>query len=1742
MKISTSFSTLLVVIAVCMVQPTSQQINGIIFTLGVGCGPQMGQYILDDDHLIASCSNDAKRILEISPDKQSLTLTQSFTFAGRLADTVHFSTNTYLEHELYKLILSPTTAGPTSTLAGIPAGHTVSQQDCIQHTVYCYWLMEETATLERRLARADVTAATITIEAYQFLLAGEIKNCRTIHKNTPYFTCTSNRRVIIDTSYTTGNYEILENVTNLGSQNRDLANIEDADYVVIVDGTEYKQIQKYTLDVLLTRTFDSTFGRQIQEIKNSQYVISALRTGSIKVSRHDDLTLVSEYNGGNGSRLMHSRIVKNSRIYYHGIESANQVYLSRIPEIACEKGRYLVGDACMLCTSPCATCNASDTDCTSCVAGFGLDGNTCYTCPVGTYSSAGGGPCLACDPLCSSCSGSATNCQSCNAGASLHSPTDNCRTCPSGQYNDGTTCQPCQDPCTECQDMPLLCLSCLANFIFDFSSKSCLCPPEYFVNRAVTFTCEPCADPCHTCLNQATECTSCVTGQNLTIDIANRACVCASGSVLIGTTCEPCTPPCTTCTTDQTTCTGCTANYNLVVNSCQCPAPYTVVGAACDLVCDFPCETCLASPATPAHCLTCIPSTGMEISGTTCACPADHTFNVGNQTCELVCDANCATCVNTPTECTGCTLPLTLNTGNNTCELVCDPNCATCVNTPTECTGCTLPLTLNTGNDTCELVCDANCATCVNTPTECTGCTSPLTLNTGNNTCELVCDANCATCINTPTQCTGCTLPLTLNTGNDTCELVCDPNCATCVNTPTECTGCTLPLTLNTGNNTCELVCDANCATCQNQPTECTGCTLPLTLNTSNDTCELVCDVNCATCINTSTECTGCTPPLTLNTGSNTCELVCDTNCATCQNQPTECTGCTPPLTLNTGNDTCELICDSNCATCQNQPTECTSCTFPLSLNTVTNTCEFICDPNCMTCINLPTECTSCDSSLKLNPTNKKCESLCGCGMAQYKDFCEPCGCTPSEDNEECTCECEVEVLSHYLEQRTMDCEIENFCFELKFFNIRRPEYNIGHISFSEKNPRILSLHPSSNLQELTELEVQNTEGKIILKIEQTKSKELFKESKIYSKLSISPLYTSNTTNTVYFSDLEATAVTNIPTPLSQNEITRIETLKNIGEITGTVGSVGITLLEVAVIGASLASVDHSGTLVSYVLFIKTLVQFRYLNINFGNILEVFMEGLGRKLEVKSKDEHNSKILNQTGTKAKLSLYKRPITTFKHYHYKIVIYLISWILKITFKIVTRRAKKAQYIQKWAFYMIYYHQKLHFAVFNTFIASGVMITASTLLYMKINIDNKLLTLDYGLAALCTILYTIDFFDLFLTTVMFSTSYKSKEDFENEVKSLEENKNNTEKRIIRAYNYIHRDQSIVENSVAGLNKSLSPGIQKVKKLYFLIFQTPKKKEELPTMVPIAWIEPQIAEALNFKKQINYPLAISRIEWNQPFISFSLANINKKKPEYKNMMSIRLDGPFFRLRIAIFNILLIGLYEHPILGALLCLLTELGYLTFVLIAVFRYFYLQNWMIIASRINSSASIIFITFLAFILSLGQAGDDLNKVAVSNIVQYLGVVIILGCMLIETAILIIINFIKVISFVKGKFQKKKQVKDKNGVSQPSLMPLVWSSIDEQPPFNDNADKTPRRTIKRKEKKMKKNKKKLEKKEQLSNQKDSEDEPFIRDVVLYKPKDISTDNLKTVDFEPTRENFSTDFKRRLNRILDHPDTI
>ena len=133
--------------------------------------------------------------------------------------------------------------------------------------------------------------------------------------------------------------------------------------------------------------------------------------------------------------------------------------------------------------------------------------------------------------------------------------------------------------------------------------------------------------------------------------------------------------------------------------------------------------------------------------------------------------------------------------------------------------------------------------------------------------------------------------------------------------------------------------------------------------------------------------------------------------------------------------------------------------------------------------------------------------------------------------------------------------------------------------------------------------------------------------------------------------------------------------------------------------------------------------------------------------------------------------------------------------------MVHRAKMLQYINKKLFYVIFFHQKLHFCFFGLFAEKGITLATSTLLFMKNTTKDPLLQVDYFLAALCLFLCIFDFFELVYTTLNFWTTSGQE---------VEENEEIRE-RISRAA--IHAEKSV---QMASAKLPLGQGSQIIQKL--------------------------------------------------------------------------------------------------------------------------------------------------------------------------------------------------------------------------------------------------------------------------------------------------------------------------------------
>ena len=173
--------------------------------------------------------------------------------------------------------------------------------------------------------------------------------------------------------------------------------------------------------------------------------------------------------------------------------------------------------------------------------------------------------------------------------------------------------------------------------------------------------------------------------------------------------------------------------------------------------------------------------------------------------------------------------------------------------------------------------------------------------------------------------------------------------------------------------------------------------------------------------------------------------------------------------------------------------------------------------------------------------------------------------------------------------------------------------------------------------------------------------------------------------------------------------------------------------------GYLLPSPSSSELCVSSGSWASTLAIFWRL-VNFGNYVD------GTKIE-----DQDSYIRNRSGSHAKFDTYSRSITTSPNIWIKIVLYLVSWLLKTIAVISTKIMKKKKRINKLVFYFVYYHQKLHFGILNTFISQGVLLTTRTITHTKLVPTDFWILIDKIISIICLFLLSIDYYLLFSTVL-------------------------------------------------------------------------------------------------------------------------------------------------------------------------------------------------------------------------------------------------------------------------------------------------------------------------------------------------------------------------------------------------------
>lgn len=413
-------------------------------------------------------------------------------------------------------------------------------------------------------------------------------------------------------------------------------------------------------------------------------------------------------------------------------------------------GYVNVSGIAMPCLGDCATCSATQTNCTSCKTN-NLSGNLCLiTCPSGTTSV--NMVCTACSSPCLTCSGAVTSCLSCDPSItpSVYLSGTHCVTgCPSGRYANDTNneCTLCVSPCLTCTTASN-CVTCVSTH--SFLQNACLlsCPSGYV---SINQICLACQSPCGTCSVTQTNCTSCLSTLSPSQYLAGNTCVATCPSGFYGNvstlTCTGCVSPCATCTS-ASSCLSCVVGSNLFQNTCSstCQDGTYVSNGVCS-PCSAGCKTC---SGTAANCGTCNSGYFMVVSTSSCVttCPSGLYQDPMTQTC-VGCQSPCTTCSGSQNNCTGCingkyllgnscvdACPTAYYTFNGACGQ-CPTGCMNCISTAV-CTSCL------SGYYTYQTLCFNPCPSpnVVVKNGACTGCTTP----------------NCSTCT-AADFCTACNSP-----------------------------------------------------------------------------------------------------------------------------------------------------------------------------------------------------------------------------------------------------------------------------------------------------------------------------------------------------------------------------------------------------------------------------------------------------------------------------------------------------------------------------------------------------------------------------------------------------------------------------------------------------------------------------------------------------------------------------------------------------------------------------------------------------------------------------------------------------------------------------------------------------------------------------------------------------------------------------------------------------------------------
>ena len=326
------------------------------------------------------------------------------------------------------------------------------------------------------------------------------------------------------------------------------------------------------------------------------------------------------------------------------------------------------------------------------------------------------------------------------------------------------------------------------------------------------------------------------------------------------------------------------------------------------------------------------------------------------------------------------------------------------------------------------------------------------------------------------------------------------------------------------------------------------------------------------------------------------------------------------------------------------------------------------------------------------------------------------------------------------------------------------------------------------------------------------------------------------------------------------------------------------------------------------------------------------------------------------------------------------------------------------LKKFGFYFIFYHNRIHFLLFNMFLAGGVFLNTRTILHMVAWPDNLFMKIDKIVAIIVFFYYWSDIIELYnssLTPPPMKKHDKTKIKIRNGYKKVLEKYKKQVKSQSSQFDGVDMDRSNMNLKALESDEKYTKGQDD---------DTHIKRVQLPYQVPKAWIKEEEAASLKYKKKYFELYDFEKAEYNVAMVEFSMSNINS--PIYMMIHPLRLEGIILRSRYVVYQIMIISLNQLAFIVAPFIFFFEIGHISVYLYYAIKLRYVKSWMLLYSKVNIGLAIIGIAGLVILIYPGQT-DKLALKQVNTYYQLLGL-LVFAISIITEVILLLIRLVMVL--------------------------------------------------------------------------------------------------------------------------------